>query len=266
MQPRPPPLPPPQPPRPRGTSGIEDLVSQAKQASAKQVPGAASPRSLRVGALEVLEAHDSKFSSRQASQISLRSNVSISPRLRTGKVAGMPAGRAGLWEKGYVALAERKSVTIGLLAEDELAQTAWLRSESEAARVFAHELSLPIVEIPLLHDYRDLTIVIDARERCLQNLRSFLASLPFVRGSSRKMCPEALRSSRAKLARMLARLRAHSTNVVELIQRWRCRLLEDPSDEAAVRELTRPKNGESRGEVPNEPFFWLGWRCVRASA
>ena len=38
--------------------------------------------------------------------------------------------------------------------------------------------------------------------------------------------------------------------------------MEDSGYASAVHELTRPKNGESRGEPPNEPFYWLGWRYM----
>ncbi len=70
----------------------------------------------------------------------------------------------------------------------------------------------------------------------------------FIRGNSRSLPTGVLRRGRAKLARLLARHRAHSTLVVELITRWRERntpLLalteddEDDDDTAIPDEISR---------------------------
>ena len=45
----------------------------------------------------------------------------------------------------------------------------------------------------------------------------------YIRGSSRSLPPDCLRQGRAKLARLLGRIRCHTTNVVELIEEWRRR-------------------------------------------
>jgi hypothetical protein len=90
--------------------------------------------------------------------------------------------------------------------------------------VFSLEMAAPLVSVPYLTDFRDVLKVIDARERVLQNIRTFLASMGFIRGSARSLPLPVLRRGRAKLAWLLARLRVHSTTVVELIQLWRKRI------------------------------------------
>ena len=93
-----------------------------------------------------------------------------------------------------------------------------LRSE-----VLARELLAPKVIVPHLTNYRDIFAVIDARERSIQAIKGFAASLSYIRGNARAPPPEQLRRLRAKLARLLARLRTHTTNTVELICAWRIR-------------------------------------------
>ena len=164
--------------------------------------------------------------------------------------------------------------------------------------VFALEMAAPLVSVPYLTDFRDVLKVIDARERVLQNIRTFLASMGFIRGSARSLPLPVLRRGRAKLAWLLARLRVHSTTVVELIQLWRRRMgapLPPPSprlltsrqsvsagssvDSPAVaksKQLTKaeeaaavehgapppkpraPKKGMGRPPSAQEPFMWMG--------
>ena len=89
--------------------------------------------------------------------------------------------------------------------------------------IFAQERAAGYMAMPNpdLVDYRDVLKVIDARERSLQNIKTFLASMCFIRGNARSLPAGVLRRGRAKLARLLARHRAHSTIVVELIVKWR---------------------------------------------
>ena len=89
--------------------------------------------------------------------------------------------------------------------------------------VFLVETAAPLVGLPHLVDFRDVLKVIDARERVLQNIKTFLASMMFIRGNARSLPPAVLRRGRAKLAWLLARQRVHATNVVELVQLWRMR-------------------------------------------
>ena len=164
--------------------------------------------------------------------------------------------------------------------------------------VFSLEMAAPLVSVPYLTDFRDVLKVIDARERVLQNIRTFLASMGFIRGSARSLPLPVLRRGRAKLAWLLARLRVHSTTVVELIQLWRKRIgapLPPPSprlltsrqsisagssgDSPAVaksKQLAKaeeaaavdhgapppkpraPKKGMGRPPAAHEPFMWMG--------
>ena len=90
--------------------------------------------------------------------------------------------------------------------------------------IFAHEAAQGHVAMPSTTiDYRDVLKVIDARERSLQNIKTFLASMVFIRGNARSLPPGVLRRGRSKLARLLARHRVHSAVVVELIVKWRQR-------------------------------------------
>lgn len=96
-------------------------------------------------------------------------------------------------------------------------------SQSAGAELFAAERVAGLVPVPVVSAYRDILRVIDARERSLENIKTFLASMCFIRGNARSLPAGVLRQGRSKLSRLLARYRAHSTIVVELIQKWRQR-------------------------------------------
>ena len=107
-----------------------------------------------------------------------------------------------------------------------------LRRAAGRAAGVSEEGLLGYVIVPHLDSYRDVLKVLDARERSLQTIKTYLASMCFIRGSiasnalvgsARDPRMAVLRRGRAKLARLLARYRAHTTLVVELIQKWRQR-------------------------------------------
>ena len=64
----------------------------------------------------------------------------------------------------------------------------------------------PFVALPNLSNFRDVLTVIDARERTLQNIKTFLASMMFIRGNARSLPPDVLRLGRGKLARLFLSL------------------------------------------------------------
>ena len=101
-------------------------------------------------------------------------------------------------------------------------------AEEEAALL---ELSLPLVSIPRLAGYSEIFAVIEARERSVQSLRGFLASMGYIRGNARALPADGLRRSRSKLARMLARIRAHTTVAVEMITEWQREQVAGASDD-----------------------------------
>ncbi|KAL1530867.1 hypothetical protein AB1Y20_001761 [Prymnesium parvum] len=147
--------------------------------------------------------------------------------------------------------------------------------------VLVHELLAPAILVPLLTSYADLYAVIDARERAVQAMKGFIASLRYIRGNARRLPTEQLRHSRAKLARLLGRLRAHSTNVVELLLLWRRRREEKEEEGEGGEPQEEPQEGAksdtpptysrestllgmrtSRPVAPAEPFFWMGWNYL----
>ena len=111
-----------------------------------------------------------------------------SPRLRAAPSRpGLPPGRVG--------------------SERSLPRGRHLKNSAAVGRV----------PLPTVTDYRELFSVIDARERAVAAVKAYLASMGFIRGSARALPPEVLRKGRAKLARLLATLRVHTTQVVELV-------------------------------------------------
>ena len=112
-----------------------------------------------------------------------------SPRLRAAPSRpGLPPGRVG--------------------SERSLPRGRHLKNRAAVGRV----------PLPTVTDYRELFSVIDARERAVAAVKAYLASMGFIRGSARALPPEVLRKGRAKLARLLATLRVHTTQVVELVE------------------------------------------------
>ena len=81
-----------------------------------------------------------------------------------------------------------------------------------------------------------------------------LAVRSYIRGNARTLPVDALRRARAKLARLLARLRAHTALVIELIQQWRSSL------GVSSYEPTEWRGHESAREVPRERGGALGER------
>ena len=94
---------------------------------------------------------------------------------------------------------------------------AWTANDT-----IASELGTPQISVPRNVPLRDVFSVIEARERAVAALRGFLASFGYIRGNARPMgMPlDGLRRARAKLAWLLARVRAHTTVAVELIEMW----------------------------------------------
>ena len=94
---------------------------------------------------------------------------------------------------------------------------AWTANDT-----IASELGTPQISVPRNVPLRDVFSVIEARERAVAALRGFLASFGYIRGNARPMgMPlDGLRRARAKLAWLLARVRAHTTVAVELIEIW----------------------------------------------
>ena len=89
----------------------------------------------------------------------------------------------------------------------------------------------------------DLEAAIHAREGAVHAIKALLASVRHVRGTHPLPEPLAHRA-RVRLARLLARLRAHTTEVVEHIERWRHR--------EERHEITRAHF------VKPEPYLWMG--------
>ena len=118
-------------------------------------------------------------------------------------------------------------------------------------------------DLPDLHDFRQIFEVIEARERTVQSIKCFLSSMGYIRGAHYALPVEGLRRGRAKLARLLGRLRMYSTSVVELIVLWRNhnegaqidRALGDP--DLGTRCSTRQAARRAA-----QPFFWLGWNYL----
>ena len=164
----------------------------------------------------------------QQSALKLVGPLGLSPRLKPDRAVGLPAGREP----------ERQSKRrIEELLRHVEGSAAALPDDRA---LFAMENATPLVALPVLHDFRDVLKVIDARERTLQNIKTFLASMMYIRGNARSLPLNVLRRGRAKLARLLARLRVHSTSVVELIQLWRHRYGALP--------LGRPDGADDDGE------------------
>lgn len=92
------------------------------------------------------------------------------------------------------------------------------------------ELGVPQMVIPTLRGFDEIFKVIEARERTVQTLRGFLASLGYIRGNARLLPVESQRRARGKLARLLARVRTLTTITVELIQMWRCTIVKAKDD------------------------------------
>ena len=141
--------------------------------------------------------------------------VPVSPRLRTGRVPGLPPGRKP----------EQRSKRMSDILADASESPRGLGGDSLSDRdIVVQECASGYLSMPSSTiDYRDVLKVIDARERSLQNIKTFLASMCFIRGNARSLPPGVLRRGRAKLARLLARHRVHSAVVVELIVKWRQR-------------------------------------------
>ena len=118
------------------------------------------------------------------------------------------------------------------------------------AMLFSMETTAPLVVLPRVGDFRDVLKVIDARERSLQNIKTFLASMMFIRGNARVLPLSVLRRGRAKLARLLARYRVHSTNVIELINLWRGRYGAVPLESLQVDENPPPTATASNASRP----------------
>lgn len=97
------------------------------------------------------------------------------------------------------------------------------------------ELHSPKVIIPAsISSFHDIYAVIEARERTVQSLRGFLASMGYIRGNGSAnrtsgLRADGLRRSRSKLARLLAKIRVYSTLAVELILRRASITLSTPS-------------------------------------
>lgn len=170
--------------------------------------------------------------------------IQHSPRLRTGRVGGLvpPPPR------------QRAKRMKDLLAEDENDSASGFALAD--LQVFVEDAHFGKVAVPVLSDFRDVLKVIDARERSLQNIKTFLASMCFIRGNSRSLPTGVLRRGRAKLARLLARHRAHSTLVVELIVKWRQRNAEPLAAVQPADELTAA--GSLTGVVLENPLTARG--------
>jgi hypothetical protein len=100
----------------------------------------------------------------------------------------------------------------------------------------------------------------------------------YIRGSSRALGAEGLRRLRSKLARLIGRLRVHTTVVVELIQMWRRRNdASKPTEEADASVKPSAAGAPEQPAAPGPPpparvalsreadgevFYWLGWNYL----
>ena len=151
---------------------------------------------------------------------------------------------------GMAASTESSAYTVGVHSDSVASQeptASQIRAVASSDAIMA-ELELPIQPVPRLSgsEYTVVYTVIEAREREVQLLFSFLSSSQYLRGTVadfRPMPQEALRLARGKLARILARLRGHTTVAVELIRRWQ-------DSQRATRLLSSPHE--------HPPLCWLG--------
>lgn len=141
----------------------------------KRSPVVAAPRRLTTSTLES-QPHDtsSKASLRRINESLERNNMMMSPRIRTGQVAGIQLGRHRV---GCPNVTDMVSTSRGSPRCEGNCESSFDFATSEVSHFFNQELAMGSIEIPVLTDYRDLLSVIDARERCLQTLRTYLASL-----------------------------------------------------------------------------------------
>lgn len=194
------------------------------------------------------------------------------------------AGRSGVGA-GRSAIGTAAPSVQAMLADGSLPE-ALLEAGSA---VLAMEAATENVNMPIASSYHDLFAVIEARERAVQALKSFLASMGcdsrleqkslagrgstdvsdccrhrFIRGKARALTHDGLRRARSKLARLIARLRVVTTIVTELIVLWRNRsmALQGPTTTADVADAAGNPNEAGSFSRPPEPFMWLGWNYL----
>ena len=139
---------------------------------------------------------------------------------------------------------------------------------SASVAVVSIELALPQIVVPTFDRYSDVFGEIEARERAINSLRTFLSSIGYIRGNHRILGDDGLRRARSKLARILARLRMHTTTCAELISLWRRRQLDARSlaaAEAAASVKRRVEHRISQGKPVTDAERQLLSKLTRAA-